>query len=226
MEYIISRFECIEFMMRYPNSYESGKKYPVILSLHGAGTRGQKIEQLREQCCYRVTDHMEDFPAIMVTPLCPANTWFDVFETLKRFVSFLADSEFCDRTRLYLMGGSMGGYTAWQLAMSMPEMFAALVPICGGGMYWNAARLADVPVWAFHGALDPTVLCRESEIMVEKVNKHGGNAKLTIYPENKHDAWTDTYSNPEVYAWMFSHQKLSAAKPASDAYSNNSKAFG
>ncbi|MBQ9806429.1 MAG: prolyl oligopeptidase family serine peptidase [Clostridia bacterium] len=226
MEFKISRFECIEFMMRYPNGYESGKHYPVIISLHGAGTRGEKVEQLREQCCYRLTDNMENFASIMITPLCPANTWFDVFETLKRFVTFVADSEFCDRTRLYLMGGSMGGYAAWQLAMSMPEAFAALVPICGGGMYWNASRLADVPVWAFHGAKDPTVLCRESEILVEKVNKHGGNAKLTIYPENKHDAWTDTYSNPEVYAWMLSHRKQNAQALAPDTYSNNAKEFG
>ena len=92
-------------------------------------------------------------------------------------------------------------------------------------MYWNAKRLKDVPVWAFHGAKDPTVLCRESEIMVEKVNKHGGNARLTVYPENGHDAWTDTYSNPEVYAWLFSHVKGESQEMA-DEYSNNSKEFG
>ena len=225
MEFEISRYECIEFMMRYPNGYQKGPRYPVIISLHGAGTRGQRVEQLREQCCYRLTDHMEDFSAIMITPLCPANTWFDVFETLKGFVTSVIRSDYCDPARLYLMGGSMGGYTAWQLAMSMPEAFAALVPICGGGMYWNASRLKDVPVWAFHGAKDPTVLCRESEIMVEKVNKHGGNAKLTVYPENGHDAWTDTYSNPEVYAWMLAQTKRSA-KVGEDTYSNNSKDFG
>ena len=225
MKFEISAFECIEYMTRLPNGYEAGKRYPVILSLHGAGTIGQRIEQLREQCCFRVTDHMEDFPAIMITPLCPQKTWFDVFETLKRFVTFISEADFCDPDRLYLMGGSMGGYTAWQLGMSMPEFFAAIVPICGGGMYWNAARLKNVPIWAFHGALDKTVLCRESEIMVERVNKHGGNARLTVYPENAHDAWTDTYSNPEVYAWMFS-QKRGNPSELQDAYSNNSKQFG
>ena len=225
MEFAISKFECIEYMTRYPNGYKAGVRYPVILNLHGAGTIGQRIEQLRDQCVFRQTDGMEDFPAIVVAPLCPQKTWFDVFETLKRFVTFLAKADFCIPERLYLMGGSMGGYTAWQLGMSMPEAFAAMVPICGGGMYWNAKRLKDVPVWAFHGAKDPTVLCRESEIMVEKVNKHGGNARLTVYPENGHDAWTDTYSNPEVYAWLFSHVKGESQEVA-DEYSNNSKEFG
>jgi dipeptidyl aminopeptidase/acylaminoacyl peptidase len=51
------------------------------------------------------------------------------------------------------------------------------------------------------------VLPEESLHMVEKVNTAGGNAKLTMYPHNKHVAWTDTYSNPEVYAWLLEHRK-------------------
>jgi predicted peptidase len=219
------KFEKMDYMVRYPNGYRAGERYPVILNLHGAGTRGQTVDQLTEQCCYRVTAEMEDYPFVTVAPLCYENTWFDMYEVLRRFVMFLAREPFCDPDRLYLMGGSMGGYTAWQLGMSLPEYFAAMVPICGGGMYWNAARLKDVPVWAFHGAKDPTVLCRESEIMVEKVNLRGGNARLTVYPENKHDAWTDTYSNPEVYAWLLSHRRA-GSEPSQDSYSKNPGAFG
>ena len=47
--------------------------------------------------------------------------------------------------------------------------------------------------------------------MVGKVNAFGGNAKLTLYPNNAHDAWTDTYSNPEVYAWLLEHTKGESA---------------
>ena len=90
---------------------------------------------------------------------------------------------------------------------ALPEAFAAIVPVCGGGMYWDARRLKETPVWAFHGAQDKTVLPEESLHMVEKVNAFGGNAKLTLYPNNAHDAWTDTYSNPEVYAWLLEHIK-------------------
>jgi pimeloyl-ACP methyl ester carboxylesterase len=100
---------------------------------------------------------------------------------------------------------------AYQLAMAIPEAFAAIVPVCGGGMYWAAKRLVDVPVWAFHGAQDKTVLPEESLHMVAKVNAFGGNAKLTLYPNNAHDAWTDTYSNPEVYAWLLEHTKGESA---------------
>ncbi len=130
-------------------------------------------------------------------------------------VRFIASQPYADRKRIYMMGSSMGGYATWQLAMSMPEYFAAIVPICGGGMYWEAERLTNVPVWAFHGGKDTVVFPEESQKMVDAVNQYGGNAKLTIYSENGHDAWTDTFSNPEVYRWFLSHEKESEA-PLSD----------
>jgi predicted peptidase len=106
----------------------------------------------------------------------------------------------------------MGGYATWQLAMSLPEYFAAIVPICGGGMYWNAGRLVNVPVWAFHGQKDPVVLPEESVKMVEAVKHNGGNARLTLYPENAHDAWSDTYRNPEVFEWLLTNENQNAMK--------------
>jgi len=73
-------------------------------------------------------------------------------------------------------------------------------------MYWDAARLANVPVWAFHGAKDTTVFVEESVKMVDAVNHSGGCAKLTIYPEKGHDAWSDTYSNHKVFEWLLEYE--------------------
>jgi len=74
-------------------------------------------------------------------------------------------------------------------------------------MYWNAARLKHIPARAFHGKLDSTVLVEESEKMVDAICRSGGDAQLTVYPENGHDAWTDTYRNPEVFAWLLSQRR-------------------
>jgi predicted peptidase len=129
-----------------------------------------------------------------------------------------------DPERLYLIGLSMGGYATWQLAMSMPEYFAAVVPICGGGMYWDAYRLRDVPIWAFHGDADGVVYVEESKKMVNAVNQAGGNAKLTIYPGVEHNSWTDTYANYEVFEWMLSHRN--AHVPVQENKYNDRKKFG
>lgn len=220
----VKEYGKMKYIVRFPKEYTAGKKYPVIIFLHGAGSRGDDITPLANNPFFSITKGHNDFPFVCVAPQCSQNTWFDMFEQLKNFAEFVISSEFCDESRVYLMGASMGGYATWQLAMSMPERFAAIVPICGGGMYWNAGRLADVPVWAFHGAKDPEVLLRESEIMVKCVNNSGGKANLTVYPENEHDAWSDTYSNPEVFKWLLSHKNKNTI-PAADKYTD-SKIYG
>lgn len=221
------KFKSIQYLVRFPDGYETGTKCPVLFCIHGAGGRGGDYEQFKNHPEMTHSAKMEGFPFITVAPICPKadGTWFDFFEALKDLIRFVISEDFTDRSRVYVMGASMGGYTTWELAMSMPECFAAIVPICGGGMYWNAGRLKNVPVWAFHGRLDTTVLVEESEKMVAAVNKKGGCAKLTVYPENKHDAWNDTYSNPAVYEWMLSHTNENAGELVNE-YSHNIRAFG
>lgn len=203
----VLQFKGMQYIVSYPKGYVKGEKYPVILFLHGAGTRGNDIEPLINNPYFQITDSHREFPFITIAPLCSANTWFDMFEILEQLVQKLVTEEYVDQKKIYLMGASMGGYATWQLAMSLPEYFAAIVPICGGGMYWNAGRLVNVPVWAFHGKKDDTVFVEESIKMVDAVNQNGGNARLTIYPENGHDAWSDTYGNPEVFDWLLSYEK-------------------
>ena len=214
----------LRYVIRYPDGFSNEKKYPIILFLHGAGGRGDNIDKLLSNPFFVLTEKHEKFPFVCVAPLCSKNTWFDMWEHLEKLVTEISSLPFADKDRIYLMGASMGGYATWQLAMSMPEYFAAIVPICGGGMYWNAGRLVDVPVWAFHGAKDTTVLLDESVKMVEAVKHHGGEAKLTVYPENSHDAWSDTYSNPEVFDWLLKHKNKNDSQRC-DGY-NNSKKYG
>jgi len=214
----------LRYIIKCPKGFECNNKYPVLIFLHGAGTRGNDIEVLKDNPYFSLTEEHEKFPFVTVAPLCSENTWFDMWEHLEKLVAEIAKLPYADDSRIYLIGASMGGYAVWQLAMSMPEYFAAIVPICGGGMYWNAGRLKDVPVWAFHGAKDSAVFAEESVKMVDAVNRCGGNAKLTVYPENGHNAWSDTYSNPEVFAWLLQHRNKNSGECCDEF--NNSKIYG
>ena len=200
------KFENMHYMMAYPDGYSDGDVCPILFLIHGAGTRGTDPLILDDELYFNYIKGVKNFPFIVVSPLCSADTWFDMYETLKRFVLFIANSSFADKNRIYGMGVSMGGYTLWQLGMSLPEIFAAIAPICGGGMYWNAERLKNVPVWAFHGAKDEVVYPEESKKMVDAVNRCGGTAKLTIFPDFAHNAWDGAYGNSELYEWFLSHE--------------------
>lgn len=50
--------------------------------------------------------------------------------------------------------------------------------------------------------------------MVKEVESSGGSVKLTVYPNTKHNSWTKTDNNPELYQWL-----LSYSKPANKANS-------
>lgn len=206
MKYDMHQIGRLRYLLTYPEDFNPEKTYPTIFLLHGAGSRGTDLNKLMENAYFQDIQVHPHFPFVTVAPQCSDDTWFDMMDCLKNLAEHTAKLPFVDSSRLYLMGPSMGGYGTWQLAMSIPEYFAAIVPICGGGMYWNAGRLLNVPVWAFHGALDDCVLCRESQQMVDSVNAFGGNAKLTVYPDLGHGAWTRTYRNPEVFQWLLSHQ--------------------
>ncbi len=220
----ISQFENLEYITRFPDGYVDGEKYPILVFLHGAGTRGKGSDILKNHIFFKEIDKHTDFPFVVVAPHCTENTWCDVYERLKRLVMSIACSSFADEKRIYLMGASMGGFGSWQLAMSMPELFAAVIPICGGGLRWNASRLINVPIWAFHGGKDTLVDPEESQRMVDAVNKCGGNARLTIYPENGHDAWTATFRSVEVFEWLLSNINENATDLI-DEY-NNSGIYG
>jgi predicted peptidase len=44
-------------------------------------------------------------------------------------------------------------------------------------------------------------------MMVDALKKNGGDARLTVYPEAGHDAWTATYDNPELYEWLLAQKR-------------------
>jgi predicted peptidase len=96
----------------------------------------------------------------------------------------------------------MGGSGTWRLAAAHPEKFAAIAPICGRGDPADAKQLARLPIWVFHGAKDRVVPLASDQAMVEAIQAAGGNVKFTVYPDAGHDAWTETYNNPELYKWL------------------------
>ena len=205
------------YLLFLPETYgaDKEKRWPLILFLHGAGERGTDVWKVATHGPPKnVTDH-PDFAFIVVSPQCPMDqTWSK--DTLLALLDEITSNYAVDTNRVYLTGLSMGGYGTWDLGICHPEKFAAIAPICGGGDLISvllasrerAPALKSLGIWAFHGAKDPVVPVEESKRMVEAVKRAGvKDAKLTIYPEAQHDAWTETYKNPELYEWFLAHTR-------------------
>ena len=76
-----------------------------------------------------------------------------------------------DPQRIYVTGLSMGGFGTWDLVARRPDLFAAAVPVCGGGDEATATKIAKLPVWVFHGAKDGVVKPARSDSMVKALEK-------------------------------------------------------
>lgn len=213
----------MQYVFSVPEDFNENKKYPTVFLLHGAGSRGNDIKPVMNSLFLK---QAEEFKLDIVTfaPQCYKDSWFDIFEQLEEFIEFALQNKFVNKEKVYVVGTSMGGYATWQIAMTMPDKFAAIIPVCGGGMYWNAARLKNVKVWAFHGREDDTVNVCESINMVDSVNKNGGDAKLTIYEGVGHASWVNAFKEPELFEWLLS-QKKSGDENFENKF-NNEELFG
>ncbi len=194
------------YLLYLPKDYDSKKSWPLVLFLHGAGERGTDLELVKVHGPPKLIAAGKDFPFIVVSPQCPKDRWWESVE-LTALLDTIVEKYKVDEDRVYVTGLSMGGFGTWRLAMFTPDRFAAIAPICGGGEKYWAKQFANVPVWAFHGAKDTGIPLERSQVMVDELNKNKGNAKLTIYPEAGHDAWTETYNNPELYNWLLDQKR-------------------
>ena len=203
----------LRYWLHLPIAAQLGTPCPLILFLHGAGERGDNLEQVKVHGIPKIVEQQADFPFITIAPQCSLeSSWPFELDTLQALLDDALANLPVDTARCYLTGLSMGGYGTWALAAHCPERWAAIAPICGGGSWLNGfpqrvARLVNLPVWAFHGAKDTVVPQAESQQLVDALIANGGDAKLTIYPEAGHDSWSETYANPELYRWFLAHHR-------------------
>jgi len=196
-----------EYLLYLPAGYDkSNKKWPLILFLHGSGERGRQLDRVKRHGPPRRVEEGATLPFIIVSPQCPeGQTWSVDF--LDGLLDEVQKRYRIDPNRIYITGLSLGGYGTWALAEAIPERFAAIAPVCGGGDPSRAGAMKKLPVWAFHGEKDLLVPVEESSVMVEALKRAGGNVKFTVYPDKGHDCWTATYENPELYRWFLEHEK-------------------
>ena len=209
----VTRTLKLDYLLYLPQGYaaDGSHEWPLVLFLHGAGERGNDLSLVKRHGIPKLVEGGKHLPFIAVSPQCPEHsTWSMESHDVMALLDEVIRSHAVDASRVYLTGLSLGGYGTWHLATLYPHRFAAIAPICGGGfwMYGFPERvsvLKDVPVWAFHGAKDPAVPLEESVKMVRALRECGAEVRFTVYPDAKHDSWTETYENPELYEWLLSH---------------------
>ena len=222
-----------EFLYRWhaPAKAEPGKKYPLVITLHGSGERGtNNVAQLSWGVTPLVNwakSKKQEF--FLIAGQCPANDMWTALRTvaasqpmeaeptramahqMELIESVLSGDLPVDRDRVYVTGLSMGGYGTWDLISRKPEWFAAAMPVCGGGDPKQVAKLVRLPIFIHHGADDGNVAPWNSRLMYLALVMAGSNSvRYNEYPGCGHPSWRPAYDNPKNFDWLFAQRRLPA----------------
>jgi len=224
----------LPYRILYPKNYDKTKKYPLILFLHGSGERGyDNQKQLTHGATlFLKEENRKSFPAIVVFPQCPEDDSWASLKTdrtqtpAKREFDYSAEpkwplvaanelvkkimtEESVDQSRVYISGLSMGGFGTFESVYRYPNVYAAAMPICGGGDTERYdKRINKTAFWIFHGSADVVVDPKLSQAMAAKLKSLKIETRYTEYPGVNHDSWTNAFAEPDFLKWMFAHKRI------------------
>jgi len=227
-----SKSTSLPYQIYIPNNMDTSKKYPVVLFMHGlgsVGTNGEHITQTVAQFVKNIPNSKYKDEVIIIAPQHPkGQKWVNVdytkgtynfastpMSTYLAAAKELFDREFAnlpiDTDRVYGYGNSMGAFATIYLAMTYPDLYAAIVPVAGGCDPSKAALIKDIPIWLFHGDADKTVPITASQGLYDNLISLGSkNAKLTVYKNVGHSAtacFAAAANTDGLLDWLFAQKK-------------------
>ena len=225
--------DTLKYRVLLPKNFSKDKTYPVVLFLHGAGERGDdnKKQLANGSDLFLNETTRNSFPAIVIFPQCPENDYWAKLKAdrstkpitfkykykksptkamglVMNLMDEMVEKPYVKTNQVYVMGLSMGGMGTFEIIYRKPEMFAAAIPICGGGHPKTVSAYAkSIPLWVFHGAKDDVVDPNLSVNMVSAILKNGGFPRFTLYDFANHNSWDPALAEPELLTWLFSNSK-------------------
>lgn len=181
---------------------------PLIVFLHGSGERGNNLEMVKAHSPFTYKNLIKE-PVAILAPQCPENTWWDT-DAVYFLIKEISEKYKIDKERIYLTGLSMGGWGTLKLAGEHPEMFAVVAAVCAPTdrvMWANIQNYKDLNIKLFHGGMDDVVLPENAFNFYQKLHPVNPKADLIIFPNDNHNSWDSTYSDPKLYEWMLSLRK-------------------
>jgi predicted peptidase len=183
-------FDSMPCRVMKPQGFEEERKYPVIVSLHGAGGKGTKNDKQLKDWNKQLADtqRRKDFPCYVVAPQANELWSADHLDKIKRLIATLPS---VDLDRIYILGHSMGGHGAYIFIQLDPRYFAAAAPSAGSGLrrtedFIDPAKLKHLPIWAFHGDKDGVCPIEKDQKVFDELKRLGGNMKLTVWEGGNH----------------------------------------
>ena len=169
--------------------------------------RGDDIKAVQVYCVPKLFTQNQEYKGIRaytLSPQCPHNTtWIDYKNELVALIDKVVSQNQIDEKKVSLCGISMGGFGTWELALTYPDKFHKIAPLCGGGMNWRAWAI-NMPVRVFHGRRDDVVPISQSEAMVNSLRVQGKDVEFIVYDDLSHNCWDRAFEETDLINWLVS----------------------
>ena len=217
--------DTLKYRILKPLNYDSTKKYPVHLFLHGAGERGNdNVSQLvHGSKLFLKKESREKYNSWVIFPQAPKYDWWGYKDPYKlnynvkeskamslvvKLMDNFSKRNDVNQNKIYVSGLSMGGMGTFVILNLRPNMFAAATPICGDGDPNSVNNYAKkIPIWIFHGSDDTVVSPKKSLKMANAIIDAGGSPKITFYENVGHDSWNNAFAEEDFLKWIHSKTK-------------------
>lgn len=178
--FVSSSGDSLNYRLLEPEVMQAGEKYPLVLFLHGAGERGNDNEKQLTHGGQMFLNpvNREKYPAFVLFPQCPESGYWayenrpqsfiptqmpvgkempSVFQAVKELLDMYLANPQVDKSRIYIMGLSMGAMGTYDMVSRFPDIFAAAVPICGTVNPTRLSAARNVAFRIFHGDADDVI---------------------------------------------------------------------
>ena len=236
--YVAESGDSIRYRFLPPEDYDPSRRYPLVVCLHGRSGRG--INNVRNIGANRAAQVLSEpemrtrYPSFLLAPQTPPDrSWgyalddstmaewhrraqggrsmgVPIDEPVIALIEDVVRRWSVDEGRIYLTGQSMGGAGSWYLASTRPDLFAAVMPVCGFASPSFAESLAGIPVWAFHGEIDEGISAQYSRDMVAAIRAAGGSPRYTEFEGIGHACMPLVFDDPDVLPWLFAQRRSGA----------------
>jgi predicted peptidase len=219
----------LPYRLLSPAPLESGVRYPLVLQLHGSGAIGTDNEAQIGAFSngWLQPEIRKRFPAFVLVPQFPARTAeypavangaalrsqpTKLLTDAYGLVDEVASAFPVDRSRIYVVGFSMGASAALQAIMAHPDRFAAAMAIAP--VPPDTAGVPSAPVLILHGDHDTENPFTVSRAWFDEMTHRGARLEFRAYPGLQHELPPDVPQGTWWREWLFSKRRES--KPVRD----------
>lgn len=187
---------------------------PLVVFMHGQGETNS-VNAVKNTPAVKAMDNATAYPAsnsfIAISPVQPDDAFSaaKVFTRTKALIDEVAEAYQVDKSRIYIIGFSMGAAHTWCMVNQYPGLFSAAVPVslspkydCAGSGP-TASNFKNTKVWAMCGGSED--YAKKTQSFVNEINDAGGSAKFSKVGNANHSQVQGQLNYSDIFSWLLAN---------------------